>query len=240
MYDNRKIHLDQSFNTRDLGGLVTIDGKQIKTKKLIRSDNTAYLSESDINILREYGVNTIIDIRSEKERFEEEDIMSTISDFNYFFIPLDCNDFAYYLSRNPNLLKLSLLDGYMSLLAQESIIKNIITQIESSLSNGGVLFHCSGGKDRTGLISMLILSILRVDRKAISDDYHMTYENLMRSEIIRNWVKKFGEEYVLCPPDLIQKTIDEICNQYKSVIDYLIHCGVSASTINSIQHQLLF
>lgn len=234
----REIVLEKTFNTRDFTGILP-NHKKIKEFLLLRSDNTAYLSCADTDFLLSKGIKSIIDIRSIKENQEEKDILSNDERFNYYFFPFDCNDFAYYLSRNPQKLSVSLLDGYISLLEQKNTIKSIIETIATSLNIGGVLFHCSGGKDRTGLISMLIQSILGVSHNEILQDYHLSYSNLIKSSKFQVWTKKFGVKYIYCDPNLIDSAILYITHTYGTIEKYLISCGIGQNKLNEIKSYLV-
>lgn len=226
----RKIELVNAYNMREFGGALS-NGCSIHANLLFRSDNTAYLNQNEIEILRNLGIKTVIDIRSEKEKNEEKDIMSAVNGIAYYSYNFDCNDFAYYLSRNPDCLTVSLEEGYVMLLEEKETIRQIIECISDSLIKGGVVFHCSGGKDRTGLISMLVQSILGVDKNAILSDYHDTYENLMRSPVIQQWTKKFGTKYVECSPALMDSAMKYLIHKYGSIQQYLISCNISQESI---------
>ena len=232
-----KLDLVHSFNTRDLG--CVSNTVSINRHMLVRSDNTAYLDDKDIETLFNYGIRTIIDIRSCKEAQEEPDVTARSSLFRHVFIPFDCNDFAYNLSRNPRMLRCSLLDGYILLLEQKQTVFEIINGIYNSLLRGGVLYHCSGGKDRTGLISMLLLSILGANQDEILYDYHSTYECLKTSIAIQKWIEKYGEEYVVCNPSLMQGAIDYLNITYGSTEKYLMVCGIKKTVLQALKVLLI-
>lgn len=228
-----KIEFESMYNAR--GSRCILPSSATTAHLLIRSDNTAYATKSDIKTLQKLGIKTIIDIRSDKERAEEPDVFENVSSFDYFFFAFDSGDFAYYLSRNPKMLTISLLDGYISLLEQKDTVRKIISTVSDSLQNGGVLFHCSGGKDRTGLISMLLQSIMGIDKEEICVDYHQTYNNLTQSPKIQAWVEQFGEEYVFCDPKLISSSMEYIEKKYSSIVDYLRNCGILDEVINQLE-----
>lgn len=233
-----KLDFETMYNTRDFCCDLS-NNREVKSHLLLRSDNTAYASVNDIKNFQEYGIRTIIDIRSNLERTEEPDALEKMPDFDYHFFHFDCNNFAYFLSRDPTKLSSTLYEGYISLLSEHLTIKRIIDQISHSLLNGGVLFHCSGGKDRTGLISMLVQMILGVDINVILRDYHETYFNLSQSQVVQKWMKKYGTEFVYCDPSLMNQTICELIKRYGSVKEYLFYCGVRESTIENLRDVLI-
>ena len=79
------INLTYTFNTRDLGNTLTIDGRRIKENTLIRSGVLKKLSDDDIKTLKEHNLKTIIDFRSEKEFVERPDVK--IDGVNYLNFP---------------------------------------------------------------------------------------------------------------------------------------------------------
>lgn len=234
----KKIVLDTMFNAREFAALPDSPCR-IKEKMLFRSDNTASATKADMEKLYALGVRSIVDIRSHKERAEEPDVLEQCPRFRYSFIPFDSNDFAYHLKNDPRLMPVSLLDGYILLLEQKDTVRDIFETIAAALPHGGVLFHCSGGKDRTGLVAMLLQTILGFGMDEILADYHRTYANLIQSPVIAAWVERFGVEYVFCHPDLMRDTIAYLVDQYDSVENYLLTCGVSPKAIQTIRDSVL-
>lgn len=184
----KRIKLKKLKNTRDLGGFAAADGRHIKEKKLIRSGHLAKASDKDKDILiNDYNLKTVIDLRIDAEIKEKpESLPDTVS---YFHFPLLDKSFLgiardeYSIKSWFNLFKDSdrkpedvFYDMYELLLFGDRSRKYVrkIFDILFSQEDGSVLWHCSAGKDRVGVITMLVLMALGVDRELIVKDFLAT------------------------------------------------------------------
>lgn len=111
-------------------------------------------------------------------------------------------------------------------------------------AEGPVLFHCFAGKDRTGLVAALMLSIARVEPEAIGADYAET--DVQLAARYEEWLNKASPERLesmrdelRCPPDWILSTLDHIQRKWGGVEDYLEAAGVSAAAVTRLQSKLL-
>jgi protein-tyrosine phosphatase len=155
-------------NARDLGGLPTVDGRETRWRALIRSDAVDGLTPKGWTALGEYGVTTIVDLRNRDERDaapepdgievvnveldgldEDEEFWSEWMHGPQFATPLY---YGPFLERFPHRME------------------QVLDAIEQA-PPGGVLFHCVGGRDRTGLVAAVLLAIAGVRPEAIADDY---------------------------------------------------------------------
>lgn len=171
-------------NFRDLGGIPGADGKKIRYNMLFRGGHTAYLDAAD-GSLAARGVTTIADLRSPSELAEKPDVCPAGIEYRHI-PPLDDE-------KNPSINKNNRMDVLERLMATEGGTRAHLTGIyrymvssESSLDairgvmsllsehRGGVLWHCTQGKDRTGVVTAAILLALGVDRKDIMRDYMRT------------------------------------------------------------------
>ncbi|KAI9190725.1 protein-tyrosine phosphatase-like protein [Polychytrium aggregatum] len=107
-----------------------------------------------------------------------------------------------------------------------------------------ILIHCSAGKDRTGLISALLLKVLGVSDQDVVSDYQLSEGNLVESGFMGNIVKeagKFGvsEEFSKSPPEVMESTLAYIQSEYGGVPNYLSSIGVTPEIQNRIRSLLL-
>lgn len=188
------INLTCTFNTRDLGNTLTIDGRRIKENTLIRSGVLKKLSDDDIKTLKEHNLKTIIDFRSEKEFVERPDVK--IDGVTYLNFPaLKKNNLPKKKENDhydSNLLQLVdkdkggmklLLTTYHDLVTSEEGIKAYQDFFKALLDyEGAFLWHCSQGKDRAGLAAFFLLYILGVPMQDCIDDYLYT-NNAMKLKI---------------------------------------------------------
>lgn len=166
-------------NFRDLGGVKTVDGRTVKQKMLYRGATLKKLTEKDIKLLKdEYKLSTIIDLRTKKEAEEQPDI--SVEGVNYIHMPV-LTEAAVGVSHEKKVHSFSSLklmppmqDMYVNMVKGETL-NNVVNIMKKVLSlkdeEYAVLFHCTVGKDRTGILAALILSFLGVDRDTIVCDY---------------------------------------------------------------------
>ena len=183
----RRIKLKKLKNTRDLGGYATKDGRKIKHNMLIRSGHLAGATENDIaKLMNEYKLKTVIDLRIDNEIAEKPD--NVPESINHIRIPL--LDKAYLgitrdeyslnswfnLFPDKNVRPEDTFYKMYEMLVFSERSKKLIPEIFSVFLNGenAVLWHCSAGKDRVGMITMLMLLALDVDKETIVSDFLAT------------------------------------------------------------------
>ncbi len=180
-----RLYLKKLNNTRDLGGFPAAEGKVIKKGKLIRSGKLYKLPKSTLNALTKLGVTTVIDLRTAKET--EEYPPAVIIGSKYIHIPLVCTattGITHQKSMAATMMKESkriksefgTADNYMKsmyeiiLFSEQSkeSLKEIFRLILEE--DGCILWHCNGGKDRTGIVAMLLETLLGVNEELIIKD----------------------------------------------------------------------
>ena len=180
------LKLKYADNCRDLGGIKNCDGRVIKKNFFIRGTTLSKLSKEDIDFLKnKCRLATIIDLRCKKEIDENPNVI--IDGVKYYELPLSTES-VLGISHEKKVHTLKTLkmmppmeDLYQKLVSDEClenlsiIMKTILTLSDDRYS---VFFHCSVGKDRTGIVAALILAFLGVDRKKIMDDYLYTNKNV--------------------------------------------------------------
>ncbi|MCC4440789.1 tyrosine-protein phosphatase [Limosilactobacillus reuteri] len=184
MVENNEINLVNAFNIRDLGGYSTIDNRTIKKRRLIRGSYLSSLDSIDQQKLYNYGVRVIIDLRTldEVEKYPDQFISTT----KYINIPvLRSNEGAAIVKSlvfkdvfpNQNAGYHHMQKLYYRLIAsteaQEAYHYFFISLAQLG-DFGGILFHCSSGKDRTGVITFLLLKLLGIMPATICHDYLLT------------------------------------------------------------------
>lgn len=268
MYKWERIPLEGIFNTRDLGGIETADGRKIKYKRLIRSGELFAMTENDKKTLADiYSLRKIIDFRTGAERKEKPDpslygvksIWAPIMSEETMGITRDENsnndvisELFVYLQKN----RLSITD-YMSgiyrvLVSTEQAQREYGRFFRELLSNddGSVLWHCSAGKDRVGIGTALLLTALGVPEKVIIEDYTMTntftaaeYESVMKTLKSQNAAAAVinGVEGVYrVREDYIKASFDYIEKNYASVTDYINKAlGITNDEISALKEMYL-
>ena len=168
-------------NTRDLGGLETMDGKRILPCRILRSGELYHASSQDIQILeRDYLVRSIIDLRSSKERRTRPD--EEIPNSEVYHVPLlDESSFGYFQEVGMTDLITSIegdpqtyiKEQYRKVIHDPYTVGQIARALEliRSIKEGAVLIHCSQGKDRVDMVITFLLCILGVPRETIRAEY---------------------------------------------------------------------
>lgn len=229
------VNLEGTKNTRDLGGYKTSDGKTTKNNIFFRSDNTNKLTDTDVNKLKEeFNLKHVIDLRYSSEIAASTDKLSNVQGVTYYNIPL-------YIPKEQmiDLIKgnIDLGDAYIKSLEQKETVKNIFDTI-AGVDNGALLFHCTNGKDRTGTVAALLLGLCGVSDKDILKDYSITYELIKNSESVKKGIENYGTDTIFKSlPEYMNKFLDHINQNYKSVENYLIECGVSTENISKIKEK---
>ncbi len=193
-WDNKDmawIDLEGAVNVRDVGGMPTVDGGETIYRRLLRSENLQELTEEDIALLvDEIGVTTVVDLRSTRELMTEGPApLDAVDGIQHAHHPvlkefLDASDTvaaALILTaqqedseRYPDDLMTGHYLGYLENRPEEVVgaLRSIIT------APGAAIVHCAAGKDRTGVVIALALTIAGVEPEVIVADYAATNERL--------------------------------------------------------------
>ena len=166
MKANEQFSLEGAVNMRDIGGYLNVEDCVVQKHHFIRGANCSKLTENDCVFLYEYGIRAIVDLRSEWESAEAPDHW-------LYKEPIDTYRVSLSGKLAPGAImkeNATLANMYTEIIESEKgqILK--VMQILAS-QKGGVLFHCSAGKDRTGLITMMLLKLAGVDNDTICEDY---------------------------------------------------------------------
>ena len=191
------------LNLRDLGGYQTKSGKTIRTGELYRS--AAILPDSDAKkaSIDALQLQTIVDFRSEREKKSRSDYISKNCQYcaHSGFILLDNPDTAHYFDID-YLIKsgrINEMSYYMKDMYRQMAIHNTAYQALFQYIREGrtpLLFHCSSGKDRTGLAAALILLCLGVDEKTVMKDYLLSnqYRQLANQKMIERFAPAYRQK----------------------------------------------
>jgi len=239
-------------NARDLGGYTTSDGRIIRSGLLIRAASLADATDADLNYLKQIPVAKVVDFRQDFELSGREDRI--IPGAEYVRIPINSNGNAMddeetvgiKKQKKFDVRKLIMIaafnkkaqqvarDLYPNMVTLESCQKRFarfLRILVDSSDSGAVFFHCTQGKDRTGLASAYILAALGVDRETIIADFDATnavYAKDVRrlSRRVRFWGGKEDElgvvkAFIGANTENFIKTLDLIDTRYGSMENYL-------------------
>lgn len=251
--DFKSIH-----NLRDLKGIPTKDGRVIKPGSFIRCGHLANATKEDLARLQEIPVSDVVDFRTswEKQAMPDQSIEgSTYHDLAMFDetkLPSlqDVQQMQQVVAQNPieamgMLYTNTLTDSYS--INQWKKFFDILLK-----SEGAVIFHCTQGKDRTGLGAILIESALGVDESLIFDDYMQTNLYLSQQEnddskavqqalnVASSNQNEEVNPFVLVYPQYYQTAMKTIKEHWGSVDGYLEQAlGIDASMKKQLQDKFL-
>ena len=163
------LELEEGINFRELGGYLTEDGRKIKWHKLLRCGSMAQLTKNDVDYLDQYGVRYIIDLRSpEESNYSPDKYPDKAQYFQDTVYPFSFSLFKNLGIINNMRLGASNMDfgrqTYLQMLldphAQAAYRKMFNILLENDKEGESVVFHCTAGKDRTGVAAFLILAFV--------------------------------------------------------------------------------
>jgi len=163
---DRRLRWDNLLNARDVGGLPTARGRT-PFGALVRSDSLRRLTADGQAAMLAYGVTTIVDLRSSRERVAAP---SPLRDHDgYRPLPFMDDASVGATSRYD-----TAAENYLDWMATHAARIPAILRAIADAPPGAVLVHCAAGKDRTGVVVALVLSVAGVDRDAIAEDYALS------------------------------------------------------------------
>ena len=233
----RRLDWPDCRNTRDLGGLPCASGVT-RFGAVIRSDNVSSLNTAGVRAMWEYGVNTVIDLRSESEIAKFPSPFAP-DDYGPHYVHLPVIDDAFASKVGDTV---GMAERYKLMVDHR---QEAMGQIFTALARveGPTVFHCYAGKDRTGLVAAMLLSLVKVEEAAIAADYVATDANL--ASRYAEWLAAAPPERLAtmrdelrCPPEWMLGALDHLRSTWGGVEPYLIGAGVQPSDIVRLQSKL--
>lgn len=235
----RHLALEKSYNIRDIGGYPTMDGSTTRWRTVLRADSLNHLSPESQSALLDYPIRTIIDLRRSSELRKAPDIFADVRSVRYLNISLLEDERQV---RNAG----SLLALYRFMLehCQEQIRR--ILRLLATEDAFPCLIHCTSGKDRTGLIIALLLSISNVPIHTIANDYALSQSYLApHFALLRVQLAQDGHDVQrlewLTPalPETMQATLAYLEEKYGNVQAYLQTLGLTDEHLESLRSSLV-
>ena len=172
----RRLPLSGAYNFRDLGGIAAQDGRRVKWGRIFRSDDLCGLTGADLEYLAAIPIVTVVDFRADDETEQCPDRLpsSVVQDRHLAISPGNLTKEARKLVT----LDASAIDGmmeqiYLRLVSDKEYVKRYreFFALLQSEENTPLVFHCSAGKDRTGIAAALVLTALGVDMRTVMTGY---------------------------------------------------------------------
>ena len=246
----RQIVLDGPRNFRDLGGYPTSRGGTTRWGRIYRSDRLDGMSGRDHDVLEMLGVDVVFDLRSS---IEIETAPYYLPDgIERVHLPLSSDQ----VRARPMLQRIidgdlrsysagDMAAGYMRILA--AFGSSFAAMVERVATGATVVTHCTAGKDRTGLVSMLLLGLAGVNDGDLLDDYEISdrYRESGLSDTYADTIREHGldpDDFAAMfssPRSVMRDTLDGIRSRWGSIEGYLDQAGVSADTLEAARRALV-
>jgi protein-tyrosine phosphatase len=251
---SRHVEFDACFNFRDLGGYETADGARVRWRVLYRADTLHRLTERDAERFAELGLRTVIDLRSGAEIDDHGRLGVTSGDLAWHNVAMS-DDLKLApggeppppppvpprrAPRDPGGVYLDIAERF------RTSIGDVLTLLAAEDGLPAV-FHCTGGKDRTGIIAALVLDILGVPDDVIAADYVLTARARERSTpwieanepVFAAFLAQIPPERRTIRPETILGFLAGIRAQHGSGAEFLVACGLSDTQLANLRDRLL-
>ena len=227
----QRYNWENTLNARDLGFTPTTSGKYIKFQRFIRSDAPCKIKDHVKDFLVEKDIRTIIDLRNENiikinPNAFEEDIR-----FTTYHFPLSINP-------KPPKSEEDVIENYYRMIENDESIFHVFHTMAHA--PGGILFHCQEGKDRTGVISALLLLLGEVADIDIIADYEISNAYLYEMTKIAKTIPQGIPDFLLSiKPEYMEAVLLYLREKYATIENYLLKKGILQTEIDMLKRKLL-
>jgi protein-tyrosine phosphatase len=245
-YAERHYSFEGCFNFRDIGGYLNQDGKRVKKGLYFRAGRQDRMTEKDIVQLSDLNISTQIDLRKQEEVLDQgrgplEDMGANY--INIAVIPEGGSDKLNKLVGDTGISGKRYL-GYLEF-GPTSWLR--LFGILADEENLPVLLHCTAGKDRTGVSTAFLLSVLGVSRDIIEADYLLTNLDTERqADFIESTVgypEGYNREKMISiagvPKDAMKDFLDGVESKWGSVVEYLEKIGITQEQMDQVRLNFL-
>jgi protein-tyrosine phosphatase len=226
----RDLVWDGCVNVRDLGGFST-PGGTTAFGVFVRADNARNLTSAGWRAASEYGIGTVLDLRSDAEGAADPPAHPDFSHRRLSLFDHFDGNAVYRRDLMARVRHLDRAEKYRTLY-REALELDAARFAEAfgvlAAADGGVVFHCEGGKDRTGLLAALLLRLVGVAREEVEADYVRSEPRRRQSE---NALLADGS----APRDVITRVVDETEGRHGTAAAYLLQAGASAEDLERIR-----
>jgi len=236
---SRDLVWDGCLNVRDLGGLPTADGEETRRGAIVRADSVRLLSADGWRAVVDHGVRTVIDLRGDHEREEDPPAELPVEVVHVPFMEASDAEWEEIAAELESVNAKAPDDATANRDAYVIFLERFKANVAASLRavahapEGGVVIHCVGGKDRTGLLTAFLLHLAGVDEEAIAADYALSEERLRERH--EGWFESAESEEELerlrriaqTRPETMLGVFEELRRRYGGAEAYLRDAGVS-------------
>jgi protein-tyrosine phosphatase len=243
---SRDLAWDGLLNARDLGGHPTGDGDQTRWGSIVRADSVRQLTEEGWRAVVDYGVRTVVDLRSEEELAADPPAELPVDAVHVSFFDYRPDVFEQVEQASAGAANHAEATREVYLIFLEHFRANVAAAIRAvgQAPEGGVVVHCHGGKDRTGLVTAFLLRIAGVPIPEIAADYALSEERLRTRH--DEWFAAAADEAELArlhriaatPESSMVEVLEELERRYGSIEGYLRAGGATDEDLENARARL--
>jgi protein-tyrosine phosphatase len=220
----RLVRMEGAVNFRDIGGYKTVEGKEVKWGKVFRSADVSKLTERDLTVLEQKRIHTVVDFRGVKESQKAPDHILPGTD--YMLCPAgsdslpSAKDMAIRIRQDSFLEKMYMNTEHLAARYRPFFQKLLVLPESES-----IMYHCTGGRDRTGMATALLLHVLGVPKETIEADFVASniYLASRNKDLFKDMATAAGTDVeamrkaLALRPELIRSMFSAIERKYGSV-----------------------
>jgi protein tyrosine/serine phosphatase len=249
---SRDLVWDGCLNARDLGGLPTRDGGETRFGAVVRADSVRQLSPEGWQALAEHGVRTVIDLRSDQELLDDPPADVRVNVLHVPFMKTSDEEWKRIESE----IEAAVAAAPDTPTQTREVYLVFVDHFEANVAaavraiadapEGGVVVHCAGGKDRTGILVALILDLAGVDRETIAADYALSEARLRPR--LEQWLAAAGAEseeeverlkrVAQTPAESMSGLLAELERRHGGVAAFLRSIGVDDDDLQRVRARL--
>jgi len=239
----RNLQFSRLFNFRDLGGARTADGHTVRYGQVYRSDSLHALDEADRELWRDLGVRTVLDLRRPAE-IEKWGRVPDWDGVDWRHVHLRHQAWEEIPWRPADIpLARYLRQRYLAMSAESAPDIAVALSVIADPAATPVVVHCMAGKDRTGLICALTLSLLGVPDGDVAQEYALTSPNIARLRATLEAAKPGRTDLDSIPLDTpavaMRDFLADLRDKHGSVEAYVREIGVPGGVVRALREHLL-
>ena len=243
---SRDLAWDGLLNVRDLGGHPTEDGGETRWGSIVRADSVRQLSDDGWKALVDYGVRTIVDLRSDEELAADPPAELPVDTVHVPFFDDRGDVFEEVEAASSAAAGHAAATQAVYLIFLEHFRRNVASAIRAVVDTetGGVVVHCHGGKDRTGLVTAFLLRLAGVSVENVAADYALSEKRLRTRH--EQWFAEAADEAALerlhriasTPVESMIGVLEELERRYGGVEGYLRSGGATDQELERARARL--
>lgn len=237
----REFRFSRVFNFRDLGGYPTADGRPVRWRRLFRSDSLAGLADNDRSAFESLAIRTVVDLRRPFE-LQQQGRVPEWEGLAYHHIAPDHREWNHNPYEDGADASRYLADRYRDMAEEGAVGLASAIGVIADEDAAPAVIHCVAGKDRTGVLVALTLSLLGVADADIDADYALSTAG---NQAFITWAQANGRPELVMrpwfysPPGTMVLFLSELRERHGSVERYLAKAGLDPDQISALRAHLL-